>query len=91
MADSSALTLVREFTLGPFLCREMTGTADDQAAKAHGGPGKPDFYTIFDWLDTEVACGISAVDDTNVTYGAASSTTAKLFLVWEAASDGGIS
>ncbi len=87
MADSSALTLVSTTTVGPYVVKEYTGTADDQAAKAHSGPEAPFFYTISDFLDTEVACAITAVDATNITYGAATSTTAKVFLWFKAQAD----
>lgn len=89
MADSSALTLVSTKTLLGLgvQIKEYTGTADDQAAKAHSGPGTPFFYTISDDLDTEVACAITAVDGTNITYGAASSTTARVFLWFQDSAD----
>lgn len=92
MAASSSLTLVREFTFGGVMTvREYTGTADEQTAVAHGGQGEPDICIISDFLDTEVACAITAKDATNITYGAASSTTAKIYLIWQDGASGGIS
>lgn len=81
MAASSALTLLYEKTLGGGgVLRAYSGTADDQTAVAHNGPGVPYAWSISDFLDTEVACGISAVSSTQITYGAAGSTTARIFL-----------
>jgi hypothetical protein len=80
MAASSALTLVKEKQVGDLRVREYTGTADDQTSVVHGGPGKPFAFSIADFLDTEVATAITAVTATNITYGATTSTTAKIFL-----------